>query len=730
MIERIRLTLTGAVQGTGFRPFVHRLAHELHLAGWVRNTPAGVVIEAEGAAIAEFHRRLLAECPPAAWIAHEEVTRLAPAGLQGFEIVPSAAGEAPVAAILPDLAVCPECLAEMRSPDERRFAYPFTNCTRCGPRYTIITALPYDRPHTTMQAFALCPACRAEYEDPQDRRFHAQPIACPACGPRLSIQTPVGRASARTELQPRPTLAAAASALTEGRILALKGIGGYQLLVDARNEAAVARLRERKHREAKPFAVMAPSLDAARALAYINEDEQKLLESSAAPIVLLRQREDAPLAAGVGQSSPWVGLMLPYSPLHHLLLEAFPHPVVATSGNRAGEPICIANEEARDRLAAIADVFLDHDRPIARPCDDSVARAAPGGVSLLRRARGYAPLPVWIGGRTAAPRVLATGGHLKNTVALHLGQQIVLSQHIGDLDTPEARDAMETAIHDLRRLYHWDPELIACDLHPDYYSTMWARRQGLPVRTIQHHHAHAAACAAENAIEEPYLGVVWDGTGLGTDGLIWGGEFFRVENGRFARISHLRPFLLPGGDAAMKEGERPAAGILHEIGESTRFTPLFRRRIQCVETTSVGRLFDALAFLSGIAPHNRYEGEAGLRLEAAALAETDERPYELPLRDGAADWAPMVEEFRGKPSPRRFHATLAAWIAGVARKSGVKTVALSGGCFQNALLTSMAVEALRGAGFRASVHQRVPANDGGLALGQAVLAADERYAPE
>jgi hydrogenase maturation protein HypF len=428
-MPRIRLTLTGAVQGTGFRPFVHHLAAGMELAGWVRNTPAGVVIEVEGPSAEEFRGRLCAGCPPAAWIAQLEVTRLPPAGLAGFMILDSENEAEPSAAILPDLATCPECLAEIHDPRARRFRYPFTNCTRCGPRFTIVKSIPYDRPGTTMQGFALCADCAAEYRDPVDRRFHAQPIACPACGPRLS--EPLERAS---------------EALKSGQIVALKGIGGYQLLVDARNEGAVSRLRERKSREAKPFAVLAPDIEAARALAEISGEEAGLLESAAAPIVLLRARPDSGLAASVNQGSPWVGVMLPCSPLHHLLLDHFPHPVVATSGNRAGEPICITEVESEGRLSGIADVFLHHDRPIARPCDDSVVRAGPGGVSLLRRARGYAPLPVWIGGNGLKSCVLAVGGHLKNTVALHLGRQVVLSPHIGDLDTPEARDAFLAAV--------------------------------------------------------------------------------------------------------------------------------------------------------------------------------------------------------------------------------------------------------------------------------------------
>lgn len=717
-VERIRLTLAGAVQGVGFRPFVHRLATSLALCGWVRNSPSGAVLEVEGVQIVEFQRRLLTELPPAAFIASLEETRLAPTGASTFQIEPSFQNEPnspnePNAAVLPDLATCPDCLTEIRAPLARRHLYPFTNCTRCGPRYTIIRALPYDRPHTTLHSFPLCPACAAEYANPADRRFHAQPIACPDCGPRLSLP-----------------LETAAQALRNGQILALKGIGGYQLLADARNETAVARLRLRKRREAKPFAVMAPNLESAAEIAYISPAEARELASAAAPILLLRTRPDSPLAPSVAPGSPWTGLMLPYSPLHHLLLDLFPHPVVATSGNLAGEPIAISAGEAESRLAPVADLFLHHNRPIAHPCDDSVARLGPSGPTLLRRARGYAPLPIWIGASSSAPRILALGAHLKSAVALHLGPQIVLSPHIADLDSPEARAAFQSTIDNLLTLYRFKPETLACDLHPDYYPTLWAQSQSLPLRFIQHHHAHAAACAAENDVAEPYLAATWDGTGLGTNGQIWGGELFRVENARFERISHLRPFLLPGGDAAMTECERPAAGILHALGEPTRFTQLFNNRSHIVETTSVGRLFDALAWLSGIAPRNRYEGEAGLLLEAAALLEPDASPYELPLRDGIADWAPLVEQFRRHPSPRRFHAALAGWLLRVARAARVRTVVLSGGCFQNDLLTRLCAAALQDEGFRVALPQRVPPNDGGIALGQAVLAADSRYAPE
>ncbi|MBE0658424.1 MAG: carbamoyltransferase HypF [Bryobacteraceae bacterium] len=703
---RLRISLAGALQGVGFRPFVHNLAVPMGLAGWVRNTASGALIEVEGTqpALDDFRRRLRAELPPAAMILAEEFSWLAPSGVAGFEIQASEPSELKTAVILPDLATCPACLREMRTPGERRFGYAFTNCTRCGPRYTIVEAIPYDRPNTTMARFELCEACRAEYTDPRDRRFHAQPIACPMCGPRLSV-----------------SIESAAAVLRGGGILALKGIGGYQLLCDAGDEPAVLRLRERKLREWKPFAVMAPSVEQLRRHARVSDEEAALLESAAAPIVLLEAMDGTGLAPAVRRGSPWLGAMLPYSPLHHLLMEAFPHPVVCTSGNLSDEPIAIANGEAQERLGAVADGFLDHDRPVARPCDDSVARITAGRTTLLRRARGYAPMPVWTG--RAMPKVLALGGHLKSTVALAVGRQVVVSQHIGDLDSPESRDAFVRTIEDLCRLYEFSPDVVACDLHPDYFSTVHASSFGCQVRHVQHHHAHAASCIAENGLEGAVLAVTWDGTGLGTDGTIWGGEIFIVEGWQFERVAHLRPFLLPGGDAAMKDCSRPASGILHEIGRPSPHLTILERRLNCVETTSVGRLFDALAYLGGFTDRNHFEGEAGLLMEAAAMRESAGRA--VPMPEG--DWRELAAEFIDRPSARMLHDSLAGWIVETTLETRVKQVALSGGCFQNALLVSLVVDALERRGIRVATHQRVPANDGGISLGQAVLAALDRY---
>lgn len=697
------------MQGVGFRPFVHNLAVSLGLAGWVRNDAAGLTIEAEGprAAVDTFLLRFRSDRPPAALVLAEETAWIAPAGYDSFHILASDPGADKSAAVLPDLATCPDCLAEILSPAERRFAYPFTNCTRCGPRFTIVLDIPYDRPRTVMREFALCDDCAAEYRDPRDRRFHAQPIACPRCGPQLTA-----------------TVEETAAALARGAIVALKGIGGYQLLCDARSGPAVARLRERKAREAKPFAVMMPDLAAAERYAHLNDAERRLLTSSAAPIVLLRPRAGLDLAPQVGECSPYLGLMLPYSPLHHLLLRAFPYPVVATSGNRSDEPICIDPQQAEARLDGIADVWLHHNRPIARPCDDSVARVVRGRETLLRRARGYAPLPVLLD--TALPRVLAVGGHLKNTVALALGRQVVVSQHLGDLDTWESRQAFERAIDDLCRLYSFTPDLIACDLHPDYYSTVWARGRGLPVVPVQHHLAHAASCAAENGLRGPYLGVGWDGTGYGTDGLIWGSEMFLIDGPRVERVAHLLPFRLPGGEAAVKQCWRCAASLLHQLDQpcDPRVQPLLDRGLHCLSTTSMGRLFDAVASLLGVAQENRFEGEAGLRLEA--LASSASAPPAAPNLDG--DWREFVSWLASRPcSPAEaslaFHHALAQWIVRTARAHGVHQVALSGGCFQNVLLTELTCAALESAGIAAYTHQRVPANDGGLCLGQAVLTA-------
>ena len=728
--QRLRITLRGAVQGVGFRPFVYRLATEMSLPGWVLNSSSGLVVEVEGSPdeLRRFEQRIELERPKASVITTRESAWLPLQGFTKFEIHHSESDSAKSVNVLPDLATCDDCRREVFDPANRRFQYPFTNCTNCGPRYTIVVDIPYDRPNTTMREFVLCPACREEYENPANRRFHAQPNACPVCGPRLSGKTTDG------------TIADTAAALLRGEIVALKGIGGFQLLADARQPAAVARLRQRKHREEKPFALMMPSIEMAHEYCEIAPAEQELLESQAAPIVLLRPKNGTDIAWNVAHCSPYLGVMLPYSPLHHLLMRQCPFPLIATSGNRSDEPIAIANEEATIRLKDIADHFLMHDRPIVRACDDSVVRLTRGRAGILRRARGYAPLGIRVA--KELPPVLAVGGHLKNTVAIAVGNDIFLSQHIGDLETLEARHAFERAIDDLCRLYSFKPEAVVCDLHPDYASTQWAEKSGLPIIRVQHHQAHVAACAAENNVDGPYLGISWDGTGYGLDGAIWGGEFFRVDANKYERVAHLRPFGLPGGDAAVREGWRSAASFLFEVlgpdgdipelstGKSrlddAKLRYMLRNGINVVPTTSVGRLFDAVASITGLAQQNRFEGQAAMLLENEIGALRTEEAY--PLSSG--DWGPLIAEVlndqrKGVSAPiisARFHNALVNWVVEVATTVGLKQIVLSGGVFQNRYLTERAVLVLESRGYVVHTHQRVPPNDGGIALGQAVMA--------
>jgi hydrogenase maturation protein HypF len=729
--QRLRITLRGAVQGVGFRPFVYRLATGMSLAGWVLNSSAGLVVEVEGPPdqLEVFERRLENERPRASVVTVRESAWLVPEGATRFEILASDHDTGKTVSVLPDLATCPECREELFNPENRRFEYPFINCTNCGPRYTIVVDIPYDRPNTSMREFVLCPQCREEYTNPMNRRFHAQPNACPVCGPKLD-----------------GTIEDAAEALRQGEIVALKGIGGFQLLADARNLQAVARLRQRKHREEKPFALMMPSLEVARGYCEISPAEQQLLESQAAPIVLLQPKPGSDIAVNVAHGSPYLGVMLPYSPLHHLLMQECRFPLIATSGNRSDEPIAIANDEARERLKNVADHFLMHNRPIVRACDDSVVRLTRGRAGILRRARGYAPLGVRVA--EELPPVLAVGGHLKNTVAIAVGPEIFLSQHIGDLDTVEARGAFERAIEDLCRLYSFKPAAIVCDLHPDYASTQWAERSGLPLIRVQHHQAHVAACAAENHVEDEYLGVSWDGTGYGLDGAIWGGEFFHVSAGRFDRVAHLRPFRLPGGEAAIREGWRSAASLLYELMGKDATNPglseelpgkprldpaqvryMLDRGLNTVPTTSVGRLFDAVASIAGVAQRNRFEGQAAMLLENSMSAGSeplsDTEAYPLPNGDWSSLIPSVLKDKTVGVSPgviaARFHKALIHWIIEVAQQVRVRQVVFSGGVFQNRYLTEHAAQSLEECGFRVFTHQQVPPNDGGIALGQAVM---------
>jgi hydrogenase maturation protein HypF len=810
---RLKLTVRGAVQGVGFRPFVFRLATGLGLDGWVNNSPQGVFIEAEGpgAELEKFLLRLEIEKPPRSFIQSLEASWLDPAGYRIFEIRPSETGGTKTALVLPDIATCPDCLREIFDPKNRRHRYPFTNCTHCGPRFSIIESLPYDRANTSMKAFTMCPECRAEYNEPHSRRFHAQPNACPACGPHLELwrSGPAMReqnaANSITHGQPRSAersydaLLAAAQAIRAGKNVAVKGLGGFHLMADARNDKTVQLLRDRKQREEKPFALMFPSLESVKAECEVSPLEERLLCSPEAPIVLLRKIGNRQSAIGnsIAPGNPCLGVMLPYTPLHHLLLAELGFPVVATSGNLSDEPICTDEHEAFERLRDIADVFLVHNRPIVRHVDDSIVRVMLDRELVLRRARGYAPLPITLNAQLATlnPQpILAVGAHLKCAIALSVGNQVFISQHIGDLETEQAHTAFRRVIADFEKLYEAKPQIIAADLHPDYLSTKFANelegRAGSPqpaaagaigtsrptIVGVQHHIAHVLSCMAENEIVPPLLGVSWDGTGYGTDGTIWGGEFFLVTDESIERIAHLRPFRLPGGDKAVKEPRRTALGLLHEISgdaifEQKKLAPVaafsaselatlktvLAKKLNSPVTTSMGRLFDAVASLINLRQQIRFEGQAAMELEFALDGIETEDCYELRIADcgllNAAredarpakiskseiqnpkskimlDWSTMVEAILADVTnsipagiiSAKFHNALTEGIVAVAKHARQTRVVLSGGCFQNRYLTERTVRRLQAEGFRPYWHQRVPPNDGGIALGQVVAA--------
>ncbi len=747
--ERAKVIVRGVVQGVGFRPFVYRLATQMRLKGWVLNSAQGVFIEVEGARemLQSFLFHLERDKPPRAAIQSLEFSFLDAVGYDRFDIRYSDQSGRKTTLILPDIAVCTDCLREIFDPGNRRYRYPFTNCTNCGPRFTIIEALPYDRSFTSMRRFAMCPDCHCEYLDPSDRRFHAQPNACPHCGPHLELWDPRGIALAKEE----EALLHAVEIVRHGQILALKGIGGFQLIVDARNASAVQRLRARKRREEKPFALMYPSFDLAQEDCNISDLEARLLLAPEAPIVLLhRSRSKSLLAPAVAPGNPSLGVMLPYSPLHHILMTDLGLPVVATSGNLSDEPICIDESEALRRLEGVADFFLVHNRPIVRHVDDSVARVVFDREMVLRRARGYAPLPIHM--KTTLPCVLAVGAHLKNSVALSVGKEIFISQHIGDLETSEAFSAFRRTTADLPRLYEVQASVIGCDMHPDYLSTKHATRMRSPLHQVQHHFAHVLACMAENELEDPVLGVSWDGTGYGTDGTIWGGEFLLTDEDSFQRVAHFRQFRLPGGDAAVKEPRRTALGVLYEIwGDNVitdrRLAPIasfsdselvvlqqmLAKEINSPPTSSAGRLFDAVASILGLRHRVTFEGQAAMELEFAIQPAIDE-VYPFEVTDALpciVDWAPMITEIlidlqKGQPTgsiSAKFHNTLTESIVAVARRVGETRILLTGGCFQNRYLVERSVRRLLDAGYRPYWHQRVPPNDGGIALGQAVAAA-------
>ena len=737
---RTAVRVEGVVQGVGFRPFVHALATGLGLTGLVGNDLDGVFAEVEGpaAAVSEFLRRLERDAPPLARIERVTTTAITPAHSASFVVAASDAGSGLRRTLVSaDTATCADCLRELSDPAGRRFGYPFINCTNCGPRFTIVRDVPYDRPLTTMAPFAMCELCAAEYHDPADRRFHAQPTCCPACGPRLALDD-----------DSEDPLHAAAELLRHGRILAVKGLGGYHLAADAACEPAVAALRARKHREDKPFAVMAADLAAARQLAEIGETAADLLTSQARPIVLLPRRPDAAVATATAPANRQLGVMLPYTPLHHLLLAAVARPIVLTSGNVSDEPIVYRDDEARDRLGGIADAFLTHDRAIHVRTDDSVARTFRGRPMLVRRSRGYVPEPITTASTFPRP-VLACGAELKNTFCLARGRHAFVSHHIGDLENAETLRSFTEGIEHFRRLFDIDPQVVAHDLHPEYLSTKYAMELDLPLEGVQHHHAHIASCLADNGEEGPVIGVAFDGTGYGTDGTIWGGEFLAAGLAAFERGGHLAPVPMPGGAAAIRQPWRMAAAYTGDPEVARRHpdqwsavVAMAAKGINSPLTSSAGRLFDAAAALLGVRDAINYEGQAAVELEQLAdPGEAGVYPARVeagdPFRIRGSDLLHAVIEDRtgGVPAPviaARFHHGVAALIeAGcllMRERHGLGTVALSGGVFQNSLLLHAAVTRLEARGFRVLLHARVPCNDGGISLGQALVAASRAAA--
>jgi hydrogenase maturation protein HypF len=788
---RRRIRVRGIVQGVGFRPTVYRMATERGLGGWVLNDAEGVLVELEGPAarIDDFLANLRDHPPPLAGITSVESCDVAPRGETAFGIAASAGGEK-TALISPDMAVCDDCLREMNDPRDRRYRYPFINCTNCGPRYSIIIDIPYDRPKTTMRAFTMCPPCRREYEDPADRRFHAQPSACPACGPRLALHDASGAPVACDN-----PVRAVREALLAGRIVAIKGLTGFHLAADARNEAAVRELRRRKGRDQKAFAMMGASVEAIARCAVVGGPERALLESRERPIVLLEKRPGHGLSPLVAPASPYFGFMLPYAPLHYLLFDSDFPPMVMTSGNLSEEPICREDQEAVTRLAGIADLYLMHDRPIHTVCDDSVTMVQRGRPLMLRRGRGFAPRPLVLPVESPEP-ILAVGPELKNAVCLVRGRQAFVSQHIGDLKNALAAVYFESTINKIERLLEVRPQVIAHDLHPGYLSTRYARRRGLEIEErirligVQHHHAHIAGVMAENNLTGELLGLAMDGTGYGLDGTIWGGEVLRASAARFERLGHLAYVALAGGDAAVEHPVRIAwAFLLQAYGLEEALHKRVGRVAQAAEkdlrlwaemiekgvnsppACGLGRLFDAASVLAGVCDDNSYEGQPAVELEGAAEGQPDNiAPYEFGIIEGGMPTPPLrghasgethahgksavgmppttvapqgwvidtlpvirgivadIEAGRSRAeTSARFHATVAAMLLAAARRArretGLGRIALSGGCFANNRLVRALAPALEAEGFEVYVHREVSPGDGGVALGQAYVAA-------
>ena len=768
-IQRIRIRVAGNVQGVGFRPFVWNRATAMGLAGWVLNDASGVTIEVQGGIdqVDEFLSGFRKTLPPLAMIDSLRTTGLSPVDETHFEIRHSANEAGKSTPISADVAVCDDCLAEMRDDHDRRFRYPFINCTNCGPRFTIINDIPYDRASTTMNSFEMCPQCQTEYDDPTNRRFHAQPNACPECGPRIwFVSQPADEqffesalASRATQTQP---LDAFRSAIRNGQIVAVKGIGGFHLACDATNSETIKRLRERKGRIGKPFAVMVADVRHAESFATVRDDERRLLESKERPIVLLRKRRGIKLEGmldAVAPGNEFVGVMLPYSPLHYLLIQAAP-PLLMTSGNVSDDPIVRRNDESHQRLGAIADGFLLHDRDINVVCDDSVVRCVDASVLPIRRSRGFAPMPLRLD--SVGPSVLAVGGEIKSTFCVTKGDYAYVSQHIGDVGNIETLDALKRNVQHFLKLFRVEVEAVVADLHPGYLSAQWARGFAdsleVPLIRVQHHFSHAASLIAEHALptDRSIIACCFDGTGYGADGAIWGGEFMIADGHDFERIAHLKYFSLPGGDASIRHPCRTALALLnrYDMPWDQRLACVshcppsvlrvleqqLERNVNCVPTSSVGRLFDAVASLVGIRQEVTYEAQAAIEMEALAsevIDEVDPAEYAFDIvRTQTAEigCGAMMELIRRdvidgvdrRKIAANFHHAVAVMIVDVCviarKRSGVKTVGLTGGVFQNVLLLKLALQRLHAAGFETLTHSIVPPNDGGLALGQALIA--------
>jgi hydrogenase maturation protein HypF len=762
MNNRLKINLKGLLQGIGFRPFVYRLAKQYQQAGWVANDNQHVVIEIEGdrEQQALFLTALQQQVPACGHIAEIHQQQIPTREETTFQLKTSLSLDTQKSAfVCPDIAVCDACIAELFDPTNRRYGHPFISCCHCGSRYSLMHSLPYDRCNTSLRVFPLCPACLAEYQDPSNRRFHAQTIACHDCGSELSFSDNQGHV-----LQSKnAALAATIEQLKNGKIVAVKGVGGFQLMVDATNQDAVLRLRQRKHRMSKPFALMVKSVVEAEQLCELDKIEKQLLQSAAAPIVLVKAKQDlSGLINSVAPNQALLGLMLPYTPIQHLIMHALQTPLIATSANQQGEPICIDNQQAIEKLAGIADFFLCHNRDILRPLDDSIVRVIAGKPTVLRRARGYVPTPIAL--KNSIPATLAVGGHTKNTVAIAQDQQVILSQHLGDLEQLETGQQFEKTITDLSDFYHFKPQTVARDLHSDYFSSQYAQRLSVPVQTVQHHYAHILSCMAEHQLEPPVLGVAWDGTGLGTDNQLWGGEFLLITAEGFQRVAHCRPFPLIGAFQAIKEPRRVALALLYGCFGDDLFTEkhadllihfsqselkflhsMLKKSLNCPQTTSIGRLFDGVASLLGLCQISEFEGQAAMALEQAAMFEVYSGSYSLEFmtaslsRTGShvveIDWQPLIlsilEDLTRLTTAQiaaKFHHTLAKIVFAVAERrpsrflkpgrSEMLPLVLSGGCFQNAYL----VEAIEKESLKYDYplfrHEKVPPNDGGLALGQ------------